>query len=179
MNYTNFWASLSTENVYPFMLILLIVSLNCSGKEPNFSVLSNAIMLSISSKKNYAICHLYNTQTLQTFQIVYRCIQLQLVWHLTSDPRWGTSPINPNNIFVRSFNKHSNLWNVTQKECYALYRSINKFSFYLTGAKCTLCCDHKPLAPFLMTGMKSKTIKRWGLKLQQYNNKISACCRQG
>ena len=56
-----------------------------------------------------------------------------------------------------------------KKECYAVYRSINKFSFYLTGAECTLYCDHKPLAPFLTTGMKSKTMDRWALKLQPYN----------
>ena len=53
-----------------------------------------------------------------------------------------------------------------------MYRSINKFSFYLTGAECTLYCDNKPLAPFLMTGMKSKTIDRWTLELQQYNIKF-------
>ena len=53
-----------------------------------------------------------------------------------------------------------------------MYRSINKFSFNPTGAECTLYCDHKPLAPFLMTGMKIKTMDRWALKLQQYNIKF-------
>ena len=53
-----------------------------------------------------------------------------------------------------------------------MYRSINKFSFDLTGAESTLYCDHKLLAPFLMTGMKSKTKDRWALKLQQYNIKF-------
>ena len=51
-------------------------------------------------------------------------------------------------------------------------RSINKFSFYRTGAKCSLYCDHKPLAPFLMMEMKSKTMDRWALELQQYNIKF-------
>ena len=74
--------------------------------------------------------------------------------------------------FSGSFNWAQQLWNVTQKECYTVYRSINKFSFYLTGAECTLYCDHKPLAPFLMTGMKSKTMDRWALELQQYNIKF-------
>ena len=53
-----------------------------------------------------------------------------------------------------------------------MYRSINKFSFYLTGAECTLYCDRKPSAPFVMTGMKSKTMDRWALKLQQCNIKF-------
>ena len=50
--------------------------------------------------------------------------------------------------------------------------SINKFSLYLTGVECTLYCDHKPLVPFLTTGMKSKAMDRWGLELQQYNVKF-------
>ena len=74
--------------------------------------------------------------------------------------------------FSESFNQTQQLWNVTQKECYAVYRSINKFSFYLTGAECILYCDHKPLAPFLMAGMKSKTMDRWAPKLQQYTIKF-------
>ena len=53
-----------------------------------------------------------------------------------------------------------------------MYKSINKFSFYLTGADCTLYCDHKPLPPFLTTDMKNKTMDRWALKLQQYNIKF-------
>ena len=52
-----------------------------------------------------------------------------------------------------------------------MYKSINKFSFYLTGAECTLYCDHKPLDPFLTMGMKNKTMDRWALNLQQYNIK--------
>ena len=53
-----------------------------------------------------------------------------------------------------------------------MYKSTNKFSFYLTGAECILYCDHKPLALFLMTGMKSKPMDRWALELQQYNVKF-------
>ena len=54
---------------------------------------------------------------------------------------------------------------------HCVYKSINKFSFYLTETECTLYCEHKPLAPYLTTGMKSKTMDRWTLKLQQYNIK--------
>ena len=67
--------------------------------------------------------------------------------------------------FSGSFNCTQQLSNVTQKECYAVYKSINKFTFYLY-------CDHKPLAPFLMTGMKSQTMDRLALKLKQYNVKF-------
>ena len=48
----------------------------------------------------------------------------------------------PITYFSGSFNQTQQLWNITQKECYAVYRLINKFSFYLTGAECILYCDH-------------------------------------
>ena len=65
----------------------------------------------------------------------------------------------------------------TQKECYTVYRYIQKFIFYLAGTKCTLYCDHKPLAPFFTTGMSSPVLDRWALELQQFDIKFK--CIQG
>ena len=59
--------------LYPFMPILLTVSLNCSGKEQSSNGLSNAIMLSISLKKNYTKYHLYNIQILTNLS---NCLQM-------------------------------------------------------------------------------------------------------
>ena len=70
--------------------------------------------------------------------------------------------------FSGSFSK-TQLWNTTHKECYTVYRLIQKFSFYLAGIKCTLYCDHKSLAPFFTTGMSSLVLDHWALKLQQFN----------
>ena len=56
-----------------------------------------------------------------------------------------------------------------QKEYYTVYWSIQKFAFYLSGANCTLYCDHKPLAPFFTMGMSSPVLDRWALELQQFN----------
>ena len=36
------------------------------------------------------------------------------------------------------------------------------------GAKCTLHCDHKPLEPFLIRGMKIAKLDRWAMLLQEY-----------
>ena len=36
------------------------------------------------------------------------------------------------------------------------------------GVKCTLCCDHKPLEPFLTRGMKIAKLGRWAMLLQEY-----------
>ena len=35
--------------------------------------------------------------------------------------------------FSGTFNKLQQLWNTTQSECYAVYISVQKFTFYLTG----------------------------------------------
>ena len=74
--------------------------------------------------------------------------------------------------FSGTFNKTQQLWNTTQKECYAVYKLVQKFSFYLTGTDCTLYCNHKPLTPFFMTGMSSHFIDQWELELQQFNVKF-------
>ena len=71
--------------------------------------------------------------------------------------------------FSSSFSKMQQPWNTTQKECYAVYRSIQKFSFYLTGTKYTLYCDHKSLAPFFTTGMSSPVLDCWALELQHFD----------
>ena len=71
--------------------------------------------------------------------------------------------------FSGSFCRTQQLWNTTQKECYVVHQSVQKFAFYLAGTKCTLYCDHKPLAPFFTSGMSSPVLDRWALALQQFN----------
>ena len=48
-------------------------------------------------------------------------------------------------------------------------KSVQCFDYYLQGAKCTLCCDHKPLEPFLSRVMKIAKLDRWVMLLQEYN----------
>ena len=71
--------------------------------------------------------------------------------------------------FSGSFSKTQQLWNTTQKECYAVYWSIQKCSCYLAGTKCTLYCDYKLLASFFTTGMSSPVLSHWALELQQFD----------
>ena len=47
-----------------------------------------------------------------------------------------------------------------------------KIALYLTGASCSLYCDHKPLALFFTTGISSPVLERWALELQQFNIKF-------
>ena len=40
-----------------------------------------------------------------------------------------------------------------EKEAYAIYKSVKRFAFYITGAKTTVFSDHKPLRNFFEGGM--------------------------
>ena len=71
--------------------------------------------------------------------------------------------------FSGSSSKTQQLWNTTLLECYTVYWSIQKFSFYLAGTKCTLYYDHKLLAPFFTSGMSSLVLDCWALELQQFD----------
>ena len=95
------------------------------------------------------------------------------VLHQKETPHHLGAEINliPTVYLLGSFGRTQQLWNTTQKECYAVYR-FTKFAFYLAGTKCTLYCDHKPLAPFFMTGMSSPVLDRWALELQQFDTKF-------
>ena len=64
--------------------------------------------------------------------------------------------------FLGSFDRTQQQWNTTQNECYAIFRSIQKFAFYLSGTEFALYCDHKPPAPFFTTGMSSPVLDRCG-----------------
>ena len=107
------------------------------------------------------------------------------ILHQDETPHHPGAEVNliPIAYFSGSFGRTQQLWNTTQKECYAFYRSIKKFGFYLAGTKCTLYCDHKPLAPFFMTGMSSPVLDRWAWNYKSLTSgsrifKVSKCsCR--
>ena len=84
-------------------------------------------------------------------------------------------PINNNKdiravtYFSGTFTAQNKSWCATEKEAYAILKSIQGFNYYRRGAKCTLRCDHKPLEPFLTRGMKIAKLDRWAMLLQEYN----------
>ena len=57
--------------------------------------------------------------------------------------------------------QHKTKVGVQQKEAYTVLKSVQRFDNYLSGAKCTLQCHHKPLEPFLTRGMKITKLDRW------------------
>ena len=59
--------------------------------------------------------------------------------------RPGTDELAPVAYFLGNFDKTQVKWNITEKEAYAIYKSVKRFAFYITGAKTTVFSDHKPL----------------------------------
>ena len=69
--------------------------------------------------------------------------------------------------FSGTFTAQNKSWHATEKESYAVLKSVQRFNYYLRGTKCTLQCNHKPLELFLTRGMKIAKLDRWGMLLQE------------
>ena len=71
--------------------------------------------------------------------------------------------------FSGHFDKTQVKWSITEKEAYAIYKSVKKFTFYITGAKTMVFSDHKPLKNFFEEGMNITKLDRWSLELQEFD----------
>ena len=80
-----------------------------------------------------------------------------------------TEELVPVAYFSGNFDKTQVKWNITEKEAYAIYKSVKKFAFYITGAKTTVFSDHKPLKNFFEGGMNITKLDRWSLELQEFD----------
>ena len=80
-----------------------------------------------------------------------------------------TEELAPVAYFSGNFDKTQVKWNITEKETYAIYKSVKKFAFYVTGAKTTVFSDHKPLKNFFEGGMNITKLDRWSLELQEFD----------
>ena len=83
--------------------------------------------------------------------------------------RPGTEELVPVAYFSGNFDKTQVKWNITEKEAYAIYKSVKKFAFYITGAKTTVFSDHKPLENFFEGGMNITKLDSWLLELQEFD----------
>ena len=83
--------------------------------------------------------------------------------------RPSTEELAPVAYFSGNFNKTQVKWNITEKEAYAIYKSVKKFAFYITGAKTMIFNDHKPLKNFFEGGMNITKLDRWSLELQEFD----------
>ena len=73
-------------------------------------------------------------------------------------PQNNDNDIRPVAYFSGTFTAQNKSWCATEKEAYAMLKSVQRFDYYLRGAKCTLRCNHKSLEPFLSRGIKYSEI---------------------
>ena len=81
----------------------------------------------------------------------------------------GTDELAPIAYLSGNFDKTQVKWSITEKETYAIYKSVKRFAFYITGAKTTIFSDHKPLKNFFEGGMNIAKLDRWSLELQEFD----------
>ena len=80
-----------------------------------------------------------------------------------------TEELAPVAYFSGDFDKTQVKWNITEKEAYAIYKSVKKLTFYITGAKTMVFSGHKPLKNFFEGGMNITKLGRWSLELQEFD----------
>ena len=60
-------------------------------------------------------------------------------------------------------------WAALTKEAYAIYMSVKKSTFYLTGHEITLRSDHLPLKKFLRKMTLNQTVNNWTTEIESFN----------
>ena len=60
-------------------------------------------------------------------------------------------------------------WAALTKETYAIYMSVKKSTFYLTGHEITLRSDHLPLKKFLRKMTLNQMVNNWSTEIKNFN----------
>ena len=60
-------------------------------------------------------------------------------------------------------------WVTLTKEAYAIYMSVKKSTFYITGHEITLRSDHLPLKKFLRKMTLNDTVNNWSTEIESFN----------
>ena len=63
-------------------------------------------------------------------------------------------------------------WAAMMKEAYAIYMTVKKSTFYLTGADITLRSDHLPLNKFLQKNTLNLHINNWAVEIESFKIKF-------
>ena len=59
-------------------------------------------------------------------------------------------------------------WAAMAKEAYAIYMTVKKSTFYITGHDITLRSDHLPLNKFLKQMMLNNTVNNWDMENESF-----------
>ena len=72
-------------------------------------------------------------------------------------------------LYVSSLFHGSQLnWAAMTKEAYAIYMTVKKSTFYITGHDITLRSDHLPLNKFLKQMMLNNTVNNWAMEIESF-----------
>ena len=63
-------------------------------------------------------------------------------------------------------------WAAMMKEAYAIYMTVKKSTFYLTGADITLWSDHLPLNKFLQKNTLNLHVNNWAVEIESFKIKF-------
>ena len=63
-------------------------------------------------------------------------------------------------------------WAAMMKEAYAIYMTVKKSTFYLTGADITLRSDHLPLNKFLQKNTLNLHVNNWAVEIESFKIKF-------
>ena len=63
-------------------------------------------------------------------------------------------------------------WAAITKEAYAIYMTVKKTTFYLTGQETTLRSDHLPLKKFLNCKTLNNTVDNWAVEIESFKIKF-------
>ena len=63
-------------------------------------------------------------------------------------------------------------WAAMTKEAYAIYMTVKKSTFYLTGADITLRSDHLPLNQFLQKNTLNLHVNNWAVEIESFKIKF-------
>ena len=63
-------------------------------------------------------------------------------------------------------------WAAMMKEAYAIYRTVKKSTFYLTGADIMLRSDHLPLNKFLQKNTLNLHVNNWAVEIESFKIKF-------
>ena len=63
-------------------------------------------------------------------------------------------------------------WAAMTKEAYAIYMTVKKSTFYITGHDVTLRSDHLPLNKFLKQITLNNTVNNWAMEIESFKIKF-------
>ena len=63
-------------------------------------------------------------------------------------------------------------WTAMTKRIYAIYMTVKKSTFYLTGQEITLRSDHLPLKKFLNCKTPNNTVDNWAVEIESFKIKF-------